>query len=180
MNKPLKEVYLKEVWQKAPGHAPRIKRVVVNMGIGRAKDDKAFIEEATRELAQITGQQPKTIAAKTSISNFKLREGEPVGLCVTLRGERMWNFLEKLIRVTLPRVRDFRGVSPKAFDGRGNYSLGIVEHSVFTEIDPNKPTKPKGLEVAIVTSCKNNDEALKMLTILGMPFSKSQKQKGKS
>lgn len=177
MSTSLKDFYLKEIWHKAPWRAPRIIRIVVNMGVGRSKDDKAFIEEATRELTQIAGQKPKLAKACKSISNFKLREGEVVGLSVTLRGERMWAFLEKLLRVCLPRVRDFRGVSGKSFDGRGNYSLGIAEHSVFTEIDPNKPTKQKGLEVAIVTSCKNNEEALGMLTTLGMPFMKSVNRK---
>jgi len=175
----LKDTYLKEVWQKAPWHSPRILRVSVNMGVGRSKDDKVFIEEATTELAQIAGQKPKITRARKSISNFKLREGEIIGLSATLRGERMWSFLEKLIRVVLPRVRDFRGVSANSFDGRGNYTLGIAEHAVFTEIDPNKGTHLKGLEITIVTSCKDNEEARNLLKKLGMPFMKGQKAKDK-
>ena len=153
----------------------KITKVVVNMGIGRYKDDKVFVEEATRELALITGQAPLKRLARKSISNFKLRQGEVIGLAVTLRGDRMQSFLTKLIKVVLPRVRDFRGVNPKAFDGQGNFTLGIVEHAIFPEIDPNKATKNKSLEVSIVTTCKTDVEARELLTGLGLPFIKGKK-----
>jgi large subunit ribosomal protein L5 len=179
MNISLKDLYLKEVWQKAPWHAPRITRVVVNMGVGRSKDDKVFLAEAEAELGMIAGQKPKLSRARKSISNFKLREGELIGLSATLRGERMWAFLDKLVRAALPRVRDFRGISPKAFDGHGNYTLGIPEHAIFTEVDPNKATHLKGLEITIVTSCKKNEEAFELLKTLGMPFAKAKKSKSK-
>ena len=151
---------------------PKITKIVVNMGIGRHKDDKGFIEEATRELAQITGQMPLKRLARKSISNFKLRQGELIGLTVTLRGLRLTSFLNKLIKVVLPRARDFRGVNPKAFDSNGNFTLGIVEHSIFPEIDPNKATKAKSLEVSIVTTCKTDVEARDLLSTLGLPFVK--------
>jgi len=155
----------------------RLLRINLNMGIGHNKDDKAFIEEAVAELTLVAGQKPKVTRARKSISNFKLREGEPVGITVTLRGERMTAFWNKLINVALPRVRDFRGVSPRSFDGHGNYTLGLSEHAVFTEIDPNKITKVKGMEVSIVTSCGNDDIAREFLKELGMPFTRSNSKK---
>lgn len=154
-----------------------ITKINVNMGIGRSKDDKAFVQEATNELAQICGQKAFARKSRLAISNFKLREGELIGLTCTLRGPRAKAFLDKLIQVVLPRVRDFRGVSPKSFDGAGNYTLGISEHSIFPEIDPNKATKIKGLEVTIGTSCKTDAEAREYLQSLGMPFLKEKSNK---
>lgn len=154
-----------------------ITKVTVNMGIGRSKDDKAFVEEATNEIAQICGQKAFARKSRLAISNFKLREGELIGLCCTMRGPRALGFFEKLVHVVLPRVRDFRGVSPKSFDGAGNYTLGISEHSIFPEIDPNKATKMKGLEITIVTTCKTDDEAREFLKSLGMPFIKEKSNK---
>jgi len=172
MNDSLKGLYLKEVWAKAPWRAPRILKVTLNMGIGRNKDDKAFVEEAVKELTMIAGQKTVTRKARKSISNFKLRQGEVIGLSATLRGERMWSFLDKLVGVVLPRVRDFRGVSSKAFDGHGNYTIGVTEHSIFPEVDPNKVTKAKGLEISIVTTARSDGEAKELLTKLGFPFAK--------
>jgi len=153
----------------------KVTKVVINMGIGRYKDDKTFVEEATKELALISGQAPLKRLARKSISNFKLRQGELIGLAVTLRGERMQSFLTKLIKVVLPRVRDFRGVNPKAFDGQGNFTLGIAEHSIFPEIDPNKASKIKSLEVSIVTTCEDDASAREFLSTLGLPFVKGKK-----
>ncbi len=150
-----------------------LEKIVVNMGIGKALDDSKYLESAADDLKVITGQKPATRVAKKAVAGFKLRAGEPVGLVVTLRGKRMWDFFEKLVNIVLPRLRDFHGVSRKSFDGSGNYNLGIEEHTVFPEIDPNKLEKVKGLEVAIVTTAKNDDEGLKLLEKLGMPFGKA-------
>jgi large subunit ribosomal protein L5 len=151
---------------------PRITKVVINSGVGKIKDDKNLVASIEKDITLIAGQKPMRRAAKKSISNFKVRQGDVVGISVTLRGERMWFFLDKLISVALPRVRDFRGVSKKSFDGHGNYSLGIKEHTVFPEINPNTVDKIKSFEVSIVTSSDSDEAALQLLTKLGMPFEK--------
>lgn len=151
---------------------PRIKKIVINVGIKDALSDKKNIDNSVTILTQITGQKPKITAAKKSIATFKLREGDKIGAVVNLRGKRMYDFYEKLVGIVLPRLRDFRGVSKKSFDGRGNYSLGFSEAIVFPEIDPSKIEKNQGVEITIVTSARNNIEAEKLLTALGMPFEK--------
>jgi large subunit ribosomal protein L5 len=152
--------------------APRIAKVVVNIGIGEAKDNAKALEAAVHDVREITGQQPVVVKARKSVAAFKLRAGMPVGIKATLRGRRMWYFLEKLIGVALPRIRDFRGVSPDGFDGRGNYSLGLREQIIFPEVDYDRIDKLRGLEVSIVTTARSDDEARSLLSQLGMPFSK--------
>jgi large subunit ribosomal protein L5 len=149
---------------------PRLKKVVLNMGLGEAIQNIKILETAAEELKAIAGQQPVITKAKKSIAAFKLREGMPIGCMVTLRHDRMYDFLQKLINVALPRVRDFRGISGKAFDGRGNYALGIREHIIFPEIDYDKIDKIKGLNVSIVTSARTDEEGKELLKLLGMPF----------
>jgi large subunit ribosomal protein L5 len=149
---------------------PRLSKIVLNMGLGEAIQNVKILETAAEELKAIAGQQPVITRGKKSIAAFKLREGMPIGCMVTLRHQRMYDFLQKLINVALPRVRDFRGVSPKAFDGRGNYSLGIREHIIFPEIDYDKIDKIKGLNVSIVTTARNDEEGRELLRLLGMPF----------
>jgi len=151
---------------------PRVAKVVVNVGIGEAKDNDKALDAAVGDVVTITGQKPALIKARKSVAAFKLREGQTVGIKTTLRGRRMWYFLDKLLNVALPRIRDFRGVNPDGFDGRGNYSLGLREQVVFPEIDYDKIDKLRGLEVAIVTTARNDDEARSLLTRLGMPFRK--------
>lgn len=152
--------------------APRLEKIVLNMGVGEAREDAKVLEKASRDLANIALQRPMVTKAKKSVSNFKIRAGMPVGLKVTLRGERMWAFLDKLINVTLPRVRDFRGVNPNAFDGRGNYSLGLREQLVFPEISFDQVDATRGLDITIVTSARTDEEAKTLLELLGMPFRK--------
>lgn len=151
---------------------PGVAKVVVNMGMGEAAQEPKVMESAIKELTQITGRKPFVTTARKSIANFKLREGQKIGAKVTLRRDAMWEFLDRLLNVALPRVRDFRGVSRKAFDGRGNYSLGIREQIIFPEIDYDKIDKIKGLNVTIVTTATNDEEALCLLENLGMPFKK--------
>ena len=151
---------------------PRVSKVVVNIGIGEAKDNDKALDAAVGDVVTITGQKPVLIKARKSVAAFKLREGQTVGIKTTLRGRRMWYFLDKLLNVALPRIRDFRGVSPEGFDGRGNYSLGLREQVVFPEIDYDKIDKLRGLEVSIVTTARTDDEARSLLTRLGMPFRK--------
>ncbi len=150
---------------------PRIEKVVVNIGIGEALDNPKALEAAMSDLMQITTQKPVATKARKSISNFKLREGRLIGAKVTLRGARMWAFLDRLFNIALPRVRDFRGVSPNAFDGRGNYTLGLRDQLVFPEIDYDKIDKLRGMEITIVTTARNDDQARALLKLLGMPFS---------
>lgn len=150
-----------------------LEKIVINMGVGKALEDQKYLESAVRDLAVITGQKPAVRKAKKAIAGFKLKAGDAVGLVVTLRGKRMRAFFEKLVKIVLPRLRDFHGVSRKAFDGSGNYSLGIEEHTVFPEIDPNKVEKIKGLEVTIATTARTDEEGLKLLEKLGMPFEKT-------
>lgn len=151
---------------------PKIEKIVVSMGVGEAVANKKLLDAAVEELGIITGQKPIKTKARKSIATFKIREGQEIGTKVTLRGDMMWEFLDRLINVSLPRVKDFRGVNPKAFDGRGNYSLGIEEQIIFPEIDYDKIEKISGLNVAIVTSAKSDDEARELLRKFGMPFSK--------
>lgn len=153
---------------------PRIQKVVVNIGMGEALDNPKALESAVSDLTIITGQKPVMTKARKSIANFKLREGRLIGTKVTLRGERMWAFLDRLLSTALPRVRDFRGVSPNAFDGRGNYTLGIRDQLIFPEIEYDKIDKLRGMEVTIVTSARDDDQARVMLQMLGMPFSKKE------
>jgi large subunit ribosomal protein L5 len=155
---------------KNPMQIPKITKVVLNMGLGEAIHNIKIIDSAVEELKQISGQQPVVTRAKKSIAAFKLREGMPIGCMVTLRKTRMYDFLNKLINVALPRVRDFRGISGKAFDGAGNYSLGIKEQLIFPEIDYDKIDKIKGLNISIVTSAKSNEEGKELLKLMGMPF----------
>lgn len=149
---------------------PRVEKVVVNMGVGDALDNGKVLDDAVRDLANITGQQPVVTKARKNVANFKLRAGMPIGTKVTLRGARMWSFLDRLMNVALPRVRDFRGVSPHAFDGRGNYSLGLDEQLVFPEIDYDEVDHVQGLEVSIVTSAQDDEAGRELLRKLGMPF----------
>ena len=174
----LKEKYQKDVvpaLQKEFGYknvmaVPKIEKVVVNMGLGEATSNVKIIETGTDELARITGQKPVTRRAKKSIAAFKVRKGQPVGTSVTLRGERMYEFLDRLLSIALPRVRDFRGVSPRGFDGRGNYTLGLKDQLLFPEIDYMKVDKARGMNVSMVTTAKTDEEARKLLQLLGLPF----------
>jgi len=152
--------------------APKLEKLVVNVGLGDAKEDTKLLDTVVDEIARITGQSPTVTRAKKSIANFKIREGMPVGVKVTLRGEQMFEFLYKLINVTMPRIRDFRGVSPKSFDGRGNYSLGISEHTVFPEINIDDVDDVHGMEITIVTSAETDEEAFELLSLMGMPYKK--------
>ena len=149
---------------------PRLKKVVLSMGVGRALQDKKYLEEAIKELTAISGQKPLVCKATKSVSNFKLREGSDIGLKVTLRGDRMYEFIDRLINLAIPQVKDFRGLNPKSFDGRGNYSLGLAEQTVFPEIDPTKMQFTQGMNIAFVTTAGSNEEAFEMLRLFGMPF----------
>lgn len=149
---------------------PRIEKVVVNLGLGEAVQNPKAIDAAVEDIKQITGQKPVVTRAKKSIAQFRVRQGMPIGIKVTLRGERMFYFLDKLLNVALPRVRDFRGVSPKAFDGRGNYTLGLREQLIFPEIDYDKVDKVRGMEVVVVTTANTDEEARELLGLMGMPF----------
>ena len=174
----LKEFYEKEAVPKLIEafkyqnimEVPRLKKVVLNMGLGEAIQNIKLLDAATAELKTIAGQKPVVTRAKKSIAAFKLREGMPIGCMVTLRRQRMYDFFYKLVNIALPRVRDFRGISEKAFDGRGNYSLGIKEHIIFPEIDYDKIDRIKGLNISVVTSAKSDEEGKELLRLLGMPF----------
>lgn len=155
--------------------APAVEKIVVNVGVGQGLKDKDFIDNVENTLVRITGQKPVRTKARKSIASFKIREGMVVGLKVTLRGERMWDFLEKLIKITLPRVRDFRGVKAQSFDGQGNFALGFKEYIAFPEIMPDEVEKLHGLEILITTTAKNNEQGYELLNLLGMPFKKSKK-----
>ena len=157
---------------KNPNSIPKLQKIVISMGIGDAHQEKAKIETAHKQLRLIAGQQPVITLAKKSVSNFKLREGYPVGLKVTLRGVRMYEFFDRLVSLVIPRVRDFRGLNPSAFDGRGNYNMGLVEQSVFPEIDPATVTFTQGMNISMATSAETDEEARELLTRLGMPFKK--------
>ncbi|WP_215112655.1 MULTISPECIES: 50S ribosomal protein L5 [unclassified Exiguobacterium] len=151
---------------------PKVEKVVINMGVGDAVSNSKALDMAVEELTILSGQKPLVTKAKKSIAGFKLREGMPIGAKVTLRGERMYDFLDKLVTVSLPRVRDFRGVSKKAFDGRGNYTLGVKEQLIFPEIDYDKVSKVRGMDIVVVTTANTDEEARELLTLLGMPFQK--------
>jgi large subunit ribosomal protein L5 len=149
---------------------PGLTKIVVNMGVGEAARYSKLIEGAIRDLTEITGQKPQVTKARQSIAQFKLREGQPIGAHVTLRGDRMWEFLDRLLSVSLPRIRDFRGLSPKQFDGRGNYTFGLTEQSVFHEIDQDKIDRTRGMDITVVTTATNNEEGRALLRLLGFPF----------
>lgn len=177
----LKEKYLKEI---SPAlrerftlgnvmQVPKLEKIVINMGVGEATQNPKLIEDAVKTLGAITGQKPVVTKAKKAISNFKLRQGLPIGAKVTLHGDRMFEFLERLIHISLPRVRDFRGVSRKGFDGRGNYTLGVKEQIIFLEIDFDKVETIMGMDITFVTSAPNNEQAMALLEALGMPFRKN-------
>jgi len=176
----LKEKYQKEITPalmtkfnyESVMQAPKLEKIVINMGVGDAVSNSKALDVAVEELTQITGQKPVVTKAKKSIAGFRLREGMPIGAKVTLRGERMYQFLDKLIAVSLPRVRDFRGVSKKSFDGRGNYTLGVKEQLIFPEIDYDKVNKVRGMDIVIVTTANTDEEARELLTQFGMPFQK--------
>ena len=175
---PLKEQYkdevvptlMKEFDYRSVMQVPRITKIVVNVGLGEALDNAKAIEFAVNDVTSITGQKPVLTKAKNSIAGFKLREGRVIGLKVTLRGERMWAFLTRLIHVALPRTRDFQGISPDSFDGRGNYTLGLREQLIFPEIDYDRIDKIRGMEVSIVTTAQQDEEGRRLLSMLGMPF----------
>jgi len=176
----LKELYQTEVRKKIqdqfgiknPMAVPKIEKVVLNMGMGEAISNAKILDSAVDELGQITGQKPIITKAKKSIASFKLREGQAIGAMVTLRSDKMWDFLDRLISTALPRVRDFRGVPSKSFDGRGNYTLGVRDHLIFPEIDITKVDKAKGMNITIVTNAKDDDQARFLLRELGLPFTK--------
>ena len=165
---------LKESLGRANVHSlPRLEKIVVSMGVGEAIQDRKRLDSAVQHLTLLSGQKPQICRARKSISGFRLREGMPIGCRVTLRGKRMFEFLERLITLALPRVRDFRGLNPKGFDGRGNYNCGLSEQLVFPEVDPETVTKPQGMNITVVTSADNNDEGLLLLKAFGMPFKTS-------
>lgn len=161
---------VKEFGYKNVNEVPRVNKVVVNVGLGEALQNAKAMEKATEDLMTITGQRPVITRAKKSIATFRLREGMPVGAKVTLRGRRMWDFLDRLLNISLARQRDFRGVSPESFDGRGNYTLGLAEQLVWPEIDYDKIDKVRGMEISIVTTANDDDEGRRLLDLMGMPF----------
>ncbi len=162
---------LKEELGRSNPHAlPRLQKIVVNMGVGTAVTEKKHVEDAVASLTQVTGQKPLITRARKSIANFKLREGMPIGAKVTLRGDRMYEFFDRLISIAIPRVRDFRGLKATGFDKRGNYSMGLTEQLVFPELNPDKFTRPQGMNITFVTSTDSDDEARKLLAMFGMPF----------
>ncbi len=155
---------------------PRLEKIVINMGVGDGKDDAKLVDAAAADLAAITGQRPAIRRAKKSIANFKIREGMPIGCMVTLRGDRMWEFLHRLIHAALPRIRDFQGIPDKSFDGRGNYTVGLREQSIFPEINVDKVVRTRGMDVTFVTTARTDEEARALLTEIGLPFRKPQEQ----
>jgi large subunit ribosomal protein L5 len=176
----LKEKYLNEVVPslkekhnyKSIMEVPKLEKIVINMGVGDATTNSKLLEAAVADLTQIAGQKPVITKARKSIAGFKIREGQAIGCKVTLRGENMYNFMDKLVSIALPRVRDFRGVSSKAFDGRGNYTMGIKEQLIFSEIDYDNVAKVRGMDIVFVTTAKSNEEAYDLLSLLGIPFRK--------
>lgn len=157
---------------KSVMQVPRIEKITLNMGVGEAIADKKVLEHATNDLTAISGQKPQITKARNSVAGFKIREGYPIGAKVTLRGERMWEFLERLISISVPRIRDFRGLNPKSFDGRGNYSMGVREQIIFPEIEYDKIDKIRGMDITITTSAKSNEEGHALLTAFNFPFKK--------
>ena len=172
--KEIQSTLIKEFGLKNAMQAPRMDKIVVNIGVGEALDNAKALDGAVNDLTIITGQQPVVTKARKSIANFKLREGRSIGVKVTLRGDRMWSFFDRLVNVALPRTRDFRGVSPNSFDGRGNYTLGVREQLIFPEIDYDKIDKIRGFEVTIVTSAPDDEQGRRLLQHLGMPFGKGE------
>jgi large subunit ribosomal protein L5 len=166
----IKDALTKEFGFTNPMQIPTLVKVVVNMGVGEAARDSKLIEGAIRDLATITGQKPQVTKSRKSIAQFKLREGMPIGAHVTLRGDRMWEFADRLLSISLPRIRDFRGLSPKQFDGKGNYTFGLTEQVVFPEIEQDKVDRPRGMDITFVTTAKNDDEGRALLKALGFPF----------
>ena len=166
------DAMIKKFGYKNTMEIPKLDKIVVNMGVGEAKENAKILEAAVKDMEAITGQKAVTTKAKNAIANFKIREGLPIGCKVTLRGENMYNFLDKLISITLPRVRDFRGVSSTAFDGRGNYTLGLTEQLIFSEIEYDNVVKVRGMDIVFVTTAKSNEEAYDLLKGFGMPFKK--------
>ena len=160
----------KEFNYKNPMAVPRMEKIIVSMGVGKATQDKKFLELAKKDLTMITGQMPAACKAKKSVSNFKVREGYETGLKVTMRGQRMYEFMDRLINLTIPRVRDFRGLNSNSFDGKGNYSMGVSEQGVFPEINPGQIEFQQGMNITFVTSAKTDEEARRMLSLFGMPF----------
>jgi large subunit ribosomal protein L5 len=168
--KEIRGALVKEFGFKNPMQAPKIEKVVVNMGLGEAINNGKIIDASVEQLAAISGQRPVVTKSRKSIANFKLRQGQSIGAMVTLRGQRAYEFLDRLITIALPRVRDFKGVSPKAFDGKGNYTLGIREQIIFPEINYDKVEKIKGMNITVVTTARNDEEGRALLRLLGMPF----------
>ena len=176
----LKETYLNEIMDamqkkfeyKNVMQIPKLDKIVINMGVGEAKENHKILDTAVKDLETITGQKAVITRAKNSVANFKLREGQPIGCKVTLRGDKMYEFLDRLVNLALPRVRDFRGVNPNAFDGRGNYALGIKEQLIFPEIEYDKVDKVRGMDIIFVTTAKTDEEARELLTLFNMPFAK--------
>ena len=168
----IKDAMIKKFGYKNTMEVPKLDKIVVNMGVGEAKENAKLLEAAVKDMEAITGQKAVTTKAKNAIANFKIRENMPIGCKVTLRGEKMYEFLDRLINLSLPRVRDFRGVNPNAFDGRGNYALGIKEQIIFPEIEYDKVDKVRGMDVIFVTTAKTDEEARELLTLFNMPFAK--------
>jgi len=166
----IRQAMQEEFQYSNPMLVPGVVKVVVNMGVGDAARDSKLIEGAVRDLTTITGQRPEVRRARKSIAQFKLREGMPIGARVTLRGDRMWEFLDRLVTISLPRIRDFRGLSPKQFDGNGNYTFGLNEQSMFHEIDPDSIDRPRGMDITVVTTARTNEEGRRLLRHLGFPF----------
>ncbi|NLM47828.1 MAG: 50S ribosomal protein L5 [Epulopiscium sp.] len=166
------EQLMKKFGYKNKLEVPKLEKIVINMGVGEAKDNPKALEAAVNDLTAISGQKPVITKAKKSVANFKIRTGMPIGCKVTLRGRRMYDFVDRLISLALPRVRDFRGVNPDSFDGRGNYALGIIEQLIFPEIDFDKVDKVRGMDIIFVTTAKTDEEARELLTLFGMPFRK--------
>ena len=169
-DKEIRGALMKELGYENPMQAPRLEKIVVNMGLGEAISNGKILDASLEQLAQITGQKPVITKARKSIANFKLRQGQSIGAMVTLRGDRAYEFLDRLVSIALPRVRDFKGVSPKAFDGKGNYTLGIREQIIFPEINYDKVERIKGLNVTVVTTARNDEEGRALLRLLGLPF----------
>ena len=168
----IKDAMVKKFGYKNVMEVPKLDKIVLNMGVGEAKDNAKLLETAVRDMEIITGQKAVVTKAKNSVANFKIREGMPIGCKVTLRGEKMYDFLDRLVNLALPRVRDFRGINPNAFDGRGNYALGIKEQLIFPEIEYDKVDKVRGMDIIMVTTAKTDEEARELLTQFGMPFAK--------
>ncbi len=169
----VKKALMEKYGYKSPMQIPKLDKIVVNIGVGEAKDNAKALEAAVTDLAAITGQQPVITKAKKSVANFKIREGMNLGCKVTLRSDKMYEFLDRLFNIALPRVRDFRGINPNAFDGRGNYALGIKEQLIFPEIDYDKIDKIRGMDIIFVTTAKTDEEARELLTLMGAPFTKA-------